>query len=170
MSLYYSLEASSELEDPLYPLASRILPNSSLVAKMDIRNMIEEIFSTAVGEYKNDGYSLVSMLLQCDISFEESRFASIFERLPSLLESVADEGEAQAFNKMIGMVYERSLSETIERVEKHMNKLVITAARIIQNRGSSPAYDASVGLLCTLLTSRSRSLLQQQAATIRKAW
>lgn len=170
MSLYSSLESSSELGDPTFPLTSRILPHASLVEKMDTRRAVDAILNAAVGTNKAQGYTMVSMLLVSDVKVEESRLATLFERLSSLLESVSDEVEGDAFVGMVSNVYEQELTETIERIEKHLNKLVGTATRVLQSRISSPAADTSIKLLRILLTSKSRSLLQPQAATIRKAW
>ena len=148
-------------------LVTRIAPNSLLRSSMQSKHLIETAVKAAQGDNRAEGYRLLRVLLSSGVHFEESRMATIFERLPTLVESVNCSEEEEHLLSLVELVYANNLINTIERIEKILVKLISTVNRLIQNRKNKKL---SMSLLLILLSSKSRSCIQPQVYNnIRKA-
>ena len=148
-------------------LVTHIAPNYLLRSGMQSRQIIETAVKAADGEDRAEGYRLLCILLSSGVPIEESKLATIFERLPALIESVNCRDEEEHLLSLVELVYANNLASTIERIEKVLVKLIGTINRLIQNRKNKRL---SMSLLLLLLSSKSRSSIQPQVYNnIRKA-
>ena len=167
MSLYASLVAQVSPSGQ-GSIMSRLLTNHLLLGKIDTKKLVDAIFNKTQGEDKAEGYRLLCLLLTSDVQVEEAKLSVIFERLPSLIESIIDDIEGAHVLELLTTVYKCGLKETIDRIEKNLGKIVNTCIRLIQSQKHKA--DLLLAILETLLTSSSRNLMQQQFGAIRKAW
>lgn len=171
MSVYASLLATLGRADKhinsVSSIGTRLLTNNCLVSKIDTKKLVDHIIHETIGENKAEGYRLLCILLKSEVIFEETRLASMFERFPALLESLIDEDEERYLLMLLTIIYDYEYRETIERIEKILNKITNTCTRLIQTQRHKTNFLLSI--MEQLLTSSSRNLMQQQAGSIRKA-
>ena len=110
------------------------------------------------------GYHLLSMIISYGI--KDGRVGALFDRLSSLIMSVASREEADALLHLVATVLDVGTDDMMTYVNKSMTKIVNSACRVAARKDEFSAH--ALALLQLVAQSRSRSQLHSSTSAIKQ--